>query len=506
MRQRLLAAVAFVALATAARADPAVLNRIADEGFGHSQVVPTLQGLTEAFGPRLTASPQSEAAAGWAAEKFQALGLNVSMERFPFPQGWSFSRADARLLGEGGRTLRILPEAWTPGTAGPVRGQTVVVIIKSPADYAQYRGKLKGRIVLVGGPVAIKTAPSDVQRLDAAALAKLAQPEAEDDSWIAGYLAEDAERDQLDKFLAEEGAIAAVWPSPRSGGVIQATGYTYWPDRPRHMPQLVMGREDFNALARSTNSELEIDVAASFHPDRNSAVNVIADIPGETDEVILVGAHFDSWHAATGALDNGAGVAILMEAARLIKASGVKPHRTIRFGLWQGEEQGMQGSQAYAARHFGARPKPKDGLERYPLRIRQRLDPITPGPERDRYVLSFNIDAGSGRIRGLNAGPDPRAQALLEQWRKPVARYGVDVISPQVMQQSDDWAFRDIGLPAFGFVQDPLDYFSRTHHSSLDLIDYARPDELSQAAVVVASYLWQAAEWTGRLDPAAPKP
>jgi carboxypeptidase Q len=470
MRQRLLAAVAFVALATAARADPAVLNRIADEGFGHSQVVPTLQGLTEAFGPRLTASPQSEAAAGWAAEKFQALGLNVSMERFPFPQGWSFSRADARLLGEGGRTLRILPEAWTPGTAGPVRGQTVVVIIKSPADYAQYRGKLKGRIVLVGGPVAIKTAPSDVQRLDAAALAKLAQPEAEDDSWIAGYLAEDAERDQLDKFLAEEGAIAAVWPSPRS------------------------------------NSELEIDVAASFHPDRNSAVNVIADIPGETDEVILVGAHFDSWHAATGALDNGAGVAILMEAARLIKASGVKPHRTIRFGLWQGEEQGMQGSQAYAARHFGARPKPKDGLERYPLRIRQRLDPITPGPERDRYVLSFNIDAGSGRIRGLNAGPDPRAQALLEQWRKPVARYGVDVISPQVMQQSDDWAFRDIGLPAFGFVQDPLDYFSRTHHSSLDLIDYARPDALSQAAVVVASYLWQAAEWTGRLDPAAPKP
>jgi hypothetical protein len=398
-----------------------------------------------------------------------------------------------------GRKLAIIPEAWTPGLAAPLVAPAVIISASAAADLKIYAGKLRGRIVLIAPHDTLDLGPAAVERLDSRSLAGLAEPQREPAyAWKGRFKAWQDFRETLDRFLAAEGAIATIWRSPRAGRVIEATGYTSTPGEERRLPQLVMAAEDFSKTARrlrhDPSTRIFLDVRTRFYPERTSGTNVLAEIPGQgrDPEVVMVGAHLDSWHDATGAMDNGAGVAVVLEAARILRKVGARPRRTIRFALWDGEEQGLLGSVDYVRRHVATRPESKS--ERWPPFMQDvRPTPLIPLPGRERLRLYFNIDYGGGRIRGVYAPGTARGHALLAGWMAPLATLGVSVISPWQISESDDWSFADAGVATALFVQDPLDYNSRTHHSDLDTIDYARGEDLKQAAVVMATLIYRAA-------------
>lgn len=508
----------FALLASApalAAPDPQMVNRIADQAFNHGEVVETVAYLTDRIGPRLTNSPGIRAAEDWTAGRFRGWGLsNVRKEGFEFGRGWSIERASVRMTGPRPLLLRSIPIAWTPATDGALSAPIIVAPMKRESDFAQWRGKLKGRIVLVSWPRPPRDATKPAfERLDAKDIAELddyEQPVTDPksgDGWLK-YLTFGR---KLDAFLAAEGAVGWARMSNRDGGLVHGEGYQHRVGETPKLPGVELAAEDYRRLARLAKDgevTLEIDSRVRFHDEDSNGYNILADLPGSDDKAgyVMAGAHLDSWVAADGAADNAAGSAVVMEAARILASLKVKPRRTIRFALWAGEEQGLFGSADYLQRYLADRPANPDP-EKARLTYDFRLDqwPVTKKPGYDEMKGYFNIDNGGGKLRGIYAEGNFAAVPVLQDWLSPFGSLGVDQVVAQPTRGTDHEFMAQIGLPAFQFIQDPLDYGSTVHHSSVDTFDHLRPQDLRQAALVLASVLWSAANADKPL-PAGPLP
>ncbi|GAA0869806.1 M28 family metallopeptidase [Brevundimonas basaltis] len=500
-------AIAFAVPATvsAQEVDRVAVNRIIDQGFNHSEVMETAAHLTDRIGGRITNSPQMRETERWTQQWFRDRGLsNVRAEGFEFGRGWSMVRSDVRMIAPRPLELRAIPVAWTPGTDGTVSGEVILAPMSRVADFDKYRGKLAGKIVMISEPTDAEDPTSPQFRRwtddELAGRTGYNQP-----THSHVNVSRDGGRDnfalRMDEFLAAEGALGWVRMSYRDGGLLHGAGYTHRTGATPTLPGMELAAEDYRRLARLSRAgaapALEMMSEVRFHDEDVNAYNVLADIPGtsRSGEYVMAGAHFDSWAAADGAVDNAAGTAVVMEAARILKALNVRPKRTIRFALWNGEEQGLHGSLAYVDRHLATRaPLGDPELDALPNGQTWRARwPVQPRPGYSDLVAYFNIDNGSGRIRGINAEGNVAAAAVFEEWLKPFYSLGATTVSLRPSGGTDHVYMQTVGVPGFQFIQDPLDYGSRLHHTSIDSYDHLQPEDLRQAAVVLAGLLLAAA-------------
>lgn len=502
--------------------DLGVMTRIRDEGFHRSQAAATAAYLTDRIGPRLTGSPELKEANEWTRRQLADWGLaNAHLEAWgPFGRGWSFSRSLVTMIAPRQVQLPALPKAWTPGTSGEVRGEAMRVTIDSEADLARWRGKLAGKVVLLdkAQDVSAKASRSEPRRYTPEALAELTAFEVADAASPADRQARRERfrlRGVVRKFLYEEKALASIEASPLPWGVIRVgSGGPYKEGEPPVVTGLVMAAEPYNRLVRLLDAgqkvELAIDVQARYDTADAMAYNTVAELPGSDPrgEVVMAGAHLDSWHAGTGATDNAAGCAVAMEAVRILAALRLRPRRTVRIALWTGEEEGLLGSAAYVAQHFASRPPPPPpppGETALPSFMQEPSGPLTFKPEHARLSAYFNVDNGSGRIRGITAQENVALQPLFAAWLAPLADLGAATVSLRSVGSTDHVSFDRVGLPAFQFIQDELDYSSHTHHTNADVADHLDANDLIQASVVLASFLYDAANLPGLL-PRKPAP
>jgi hypothetical protein len=510
-------------LAVAEPVDHEMVTRIRYEGLQRSQVMDTLRGLTDGFGARLTASPAQREASTWAEARFRSWGLvNAHEEPFEFGEGWTFSECHVRAMAPFQGPLRALPLAWTIGTDGPRRGLATKAKLAGEQDFEALRGKLRGKILFIEPSVPARTLPDPSEerpykRYDEAGLRDIATyPVAAqaEPTFLDRTRGRWAFLDARNRFLVEEGALATVERSVRPAGIVWVTGGGGggWPGRSRGVPGLSMSVDHFDRIARALEDgkrvELEVEVAANFHRGDTPVGNVFAEIPGtgRDGEIVMASAHLDSWHTGTGATDNGAGVAVVMEAARILAALGVKPRRTIRFALWSGEEQGTIGSYTYVRNNVATRPPPESADQRaLPEFLWPPTWPITPKAAHARYSAVFNLDSGSGRIRGIHAQGNAAVAPIFRAWLEPFADLGATVVTLRSEPASDHARFDDVGVPGFMFLQDELEYRTRTWHTDLDTLNHVSREDLMQAATIMASFLYHAAVRPDRL-PRKPLP
>jgi hypothetical protein len=398
--------------------------------------------------------------------------------------------------------LRGIPIAWTPATNGVLNASVIVAPMISDKDFADWKGKLSGKIVLVTWPGPPKDeTETPFQRLSDADIAKLDKyqqpifdPEARQKR-IERYRF----RTKLDTFLAEEGAVAWIQMSRSEGRVVHGEGYNYRVGKTPKLPGLEIGAEDYRRLARLAKAgdvKLDIDSRVHFEDADHNAYNILADIPGRDPKAgyVMAGAHLDSWVAGDGAADNGAGTVVVMEAARILAGMGVQPKRTIRFALWAGEEEGLLGSGAYVEKHLARRPPASDpALADLPPYFSQDYFPVQTLPGFADMIAYFNIDNGSGKIRGIYTEGNVAVVPIFREWLSPFASLGAAAVVAEPTDATDHVFLSRLGLPAFQFIQDPLDYETRVHHTDLDTFDHLRPEDLRQAAVVLAGVLLDAA-------------
>jgi hypothetical protein len=522
MIPRLTLAVALAGLAGPALAqeklDWATLGRIRDEGFRHSQVMETAAQLTDVYGPRLTGSPQYRKAADWARQQLESWGLaNAHLESWPFGRGWSFERCSAHVVSPMAFPLVALPKAWTAGTNGPVRGKAMRVKAESEADVEALKGKVAGMILWVGQPRELK-GPEDggvFKRYTDKQLDDLEQyqiPGARGGRGPMGpgdreaFLKRRRLQQALDKLYAAEKPLAVVEPSDRDANVLRlGGGGSRKKGDPEAVTQIVVSASQWNRVARlldrKTDIEVEIDVKAAFHEDDTNGYNVVAELPGtdKKGEVVMLGAHLDSWHPGTGATDDGAGSAVMMEVGRILESIDAKPRRTVRVGLWGGEEQGLLGSRAYVSEHFASRPEAKEpGPDELPAYMRNEPPPpITLKPDHAKLAAYFNLDNGTGKIRGIYLQENEAARPVFESWMDAVKDLGATRITMRNTGGTDHQSFDAAGLPGFQFIQDPIEYmdgsFFGTHHTDMDVYDRLQREDLMQAAVVIATFAYNAA-------------
>ena len=506
-----------------AKPDPEVINQIRDQGFNHSQVMPTLQHLTDTFGPRLTNSPQMREASRWTMERLRGWGLrNAHQEAFEFGRGWTYDKASIDMLSPRKTSLHGIPLAWTPGTAGPTEAEVVYLDAVTEAELQKYRGKLAGKVVMLNEPTDFDEPHREIsKRYTATELAEMknfnlkalaSHAHAPEDS-IEARRKDLQFNEAREAFLKAENVKGALFRSSWDGGLVRVMGRNYRVGKTFPVPALMLSVEHYNLLARLLDSgvqpKITFNVEAKFHDEDVNAHNTLAEIPGTgaKPEVVMLGAHLDSWHGASGGVDNAVGVAVTMEAMRILKAINLQPKRTIRIGLWAGEEQGLLGSAAYVERHFATRPKPTDPKERaLPQWVWSSPGwPITKLPDYDLLSVYFNMDHGSGKLRGIYAQGNAGARPLFADWFGQVADLSDGTITINSTGSTDHVSFDDVGLPGFQFIQDPLDYFSRLHHTHVDSYDHAIPEDLKQAAVVMATMVYNAATTEARM-PRKPLP
>jgi hypothetical protein len=414
--------------------------------------------------------------------------------------------------------LEALPEAWSPGTEGPVRGRVVRATLESVEDLEEWYGKLGGTIVLLGDEATPKQIEAELfRRLDEAELEELEQydiPGEGGNEWRQRRLKRFKFWERLAAFLEEEGVLATIEPSSRDNGLVRVTGNSSKREggRPLGVPALAMTTEHYNRLVRMLDRdiepELEIDVAVRWFEDDGQGYNTIADMKGSdlADQIVMVGGHLDSWHTGTGATDNGANCAVIMEALRILKDAGLKPRRTIRAALWSGEEQGYLGSRDYVKRHLATRPEPTDPEQlALPTFARELTWPIEPLPGHSKISAYFNIDNGGGQIRGIYAEENAAIVPIFEAWLEPFADIGATSVTMETTFGTDHQPFDRVGIPGFQFVQDDMDYTGRTHHSNVDTYDHLDPEDLKKSAVILASFIWHAAN-RDELLPRKPMP
>ena len=513
-----------------AEVTPDVISKIKDEGLKRSQLPATLSYLTDVIGPRLTGSPGLKRANNWTRDKLSEWGLqNAKLEPWgPFGRGWTLKRFSAIVNEPQTIPLIAFPYAWSPGTEGPVTAEVVLFDPKTTKDLEALKSKLKGKIVLSGNPreVAAHFKPEGI-RLTETELLKMADA-ADPAPRTPGARrrrpnragAQSGGMDFIRKraqFLADEGVVAVCTPSRNGDGgtlfveqatVPQSAGRSWedparknaWDkDAPKIPTQLVVTIEHFNRLTRILKAgeavKMTLDLAVEFNDDDLMAYNTTAEIPGTDlkDEVVMLGGHLDSWHSGTGATDNAAGVSAAMEAMRILKALNLKPRRTIRVALWTGEEQGLYGSKAYVTQHFGEYPKDPVNDAVDALWITTHPRKLNVKPEYEKFCAYFNLDNGSGKIRGIHMEGNQAVRPIFRKWFEPFREMGAATLTPTPTGDTDHMSFDAIGLPGFQFIQDPLEYDSRTHHSNQDVYDRIQPDDLKQAAVVLATFAYQAA-------------
>jgi hypothetical protein len=440
-------------------------------------------------------------------ERLTAWGIpSARYERWgPFGPGWTNDRFVALALSPHSYPLTAYPKAWTPGTAGEVIADAVWAPVKTDADFQRYRGKLDGKFVLTA-PLeeAVPESGDPRRRYLSAELEQLTAP-------LPTAVRGPSEQTELAfarkrmEFFIGENVAALLEPSHGTRGTVVVgdgrlrddaalggAGFYPWPDAVA--PQVVLATEQYNRIVRTLEKgipvTLEMNIVNAYHPADADSVNVIAELPGSgaATDVVLIGAHLDSWHGGTGATDNAAGCAVMLEAMRILKATGLKMRRTVRLALWAGSEQGLLGSRAYVTYHFA--------------------DPATMlvKPEHAGLSAYFNLDGGTGAIRGIYLQGNEAAQPILAKWMEPFRRVGMTTLSLRTREGSDHLSFDAVGLPAFHFIQDPLDYESRTRHSNMDVFDEIEAAALAENAVIVASLVYHAANRTAPLPRKAMPP
>jgi hypothetical protein len=503
-KTRLLATAGLMFFAAAPVAAQSESARIMDEGLNRSQVMLTASELMDGIGPRLTASPNLMRAEEWAIAKFRSYGLsNIHREPFAFGRGWEIISSSAVMVTPRRVQMTAIPMAWSPPTDGTIRAEVIVAPMSKREHFAAWRGKLAGKIVMVTLPDTESGEPKE------SAFKRLTDTDfKEDDTYDLPDYDPDAvnmrkqRRDfpkELDAFLKSEGAVAWIKKSYRDGLLVHGEGYNYGIGETLSLPVLEVGAEDYRRLARLAKTgpapTVELTSNVRFSDGDGNANNVIADIPGTDPKAgyVMAGAHFDSWVAGDGASDNGAGSAVVIEAARILKAIGARPKRTIRFALWEGEEQGLLGSRAYIEQHFVSRPVDPNarGIEAY--YAWNEAYPITRKPGYGEMKAYFNMDNGSGKFRGIYAEHNVAAVPILKDWLAPYNDLGADRVVIGKTGGTDHVFMQAVGIQGFQFIQDPLDYGSRVHHSSVDTLDHMRADDMRQAAVVMAGMLLAAA-------------
>ena len=514
-----LSATLLVAVPSAAqvqeRVDMEMVGKIRHEAFKRSQVVQTLDYLTDTIGPRLTNSPSMARANEWTRQKLGEWGMsNVHDDPVPdLGRGWVFSEAGIEMLVPRAMPLHALPKAWTPGTGGTVEGEAIHAKLESQADLDKWKGKLKGKVVFTSEARAYKQGETpDWKRHDHDTLEDLVsypvptqsgKPGEDRAAMIERFRKRTEFVPVLNRFLAEEGVAATVDISSWDNGIIRvAGGGSRKAGEPTGVAGFVMMAEHYNtvmrALERKEPVRLRVQSDGRFTSDDNlTGYNTIAEIPGtgpRRNEVVMIGAHLDSWHTGTGAADNAAGVAVMMEAMRILKAVGARPERTIRVALWSGEEQGLVGSQDYVARHFAGYPEPTDPAQKaLPASLRENRGPLQRKPGYDKLSVYFNLDNGAGRFRGIYAQENMAVAPIFESWLRPFNDVGATTVATRNTGSTDHISFDRVGLPGFQFIQDQLDYFTNVHHTHLDVLDHASPEDLRQASAVIASFAYHAA-------------
>lgn len=519
IRMRLLlataAAIALAGAATAQQQASPPVNRIIDEGMNHSQVMPTVQHLTDVIGPRLTNSPQMRQAEAWTQAKFREWGLRaVHKEAYPFGRGWSIERSSVRMVTPRPVQLAAIPIAWTPATNGAATAPVIVAPMTKEADFAKWRGQLNGKVVMVTRP----DEPEDdtqvpFRRYSGDELAKLDQFQqpSYDPAAADRRLKRLGFAKALDSFLKAEGAVAMATMSYRDGKLLHGEGYLFGVSETATLPAVQIAAEDYRRLARLAKigpaPTLEIVSDVRFDDSDPNAYNILAEIPGTDPKAgyVMAGAHLDSWVAGDGAADNAAGSAMIMEAARILAATGVRPKRTIRFALWTGEEQGLLGSMAWVQEHLATRGTAADtqgqgGLARF-YGFTNRW-PITPRPGWGDLAAYFNIDNGGGKLRGIYAENNPAVVPIFQEWIAPFRSMGMTQVAIRPTGGTDHVFMQSVGAPGFQFIQDPLDYDSRVHHSSVDTYDHLRAADMRQGSTILAAFLLNAAN----ADKALPRP
>lgn len=508
-------------------APKADIDKIMDEGMNRSQAMNHIGYLTDVIGPRLTNSPNQRRASEWAKETFTKWGMKSYLEPFgPWGRGWSLKSFTAVLTEPNYRPVLAFPNAWSTSTKGAVTSEVIFIDAQDEKDFEKYKGKLKGKIVMINPPRELKNDPvglgapfSDEEINKFANYVKPNTPARTQEQVDASRL-EFAKKlvllFKMQRLVADEGAAVLIENSQRgSGGAVMVhnanliapsdpnviktlSGVTPWMKEaePYVIPAVTMANEDYNHLVRLIRQgvapKMTIDIQAQFHDEDMMGYNTFAEIPGTDpklkDEVVMLGAHLDSWHAGSGATDNAAGSGAMMEAVRILMATGLKPRRTIRVALWSGEEQGLNGSKAYVEKHFAQTPKPTKEVPK-PAPIK--------GADYDKLSAYFNMDNGGGKIRGIYLMENEAAKPIFEEWLKPFNSLGAKTATLMSRGSTDHVSFDSVGLPGFGFMQDPLNYSldfgMRTHHTNQDKFDVINPDNMKQAATVIAAFVYQAA-------------
>lgn len=500
------------ATATAGRAsaapealDYATIGRIKDEGLNRSQVMDHISWLSDVYGPRLTGSPNILRASDWAIRKFTEWGLvNAHREYWAFGRSWSLVRFQAHLIEPAVQPIIGFPASWSPGTNGTVTGDVVRVAIEKEADLAKYHGTLKGKILLsqparevpmLEGPIILRMTDKDF-----AEAATTPIPKGRDAAMTA-RMAGMAFRSKLMAFYADEGVVAVLdrgsdsvmaaggsdlsWQQQHPDGGTIFPGSVSREASAKGVPSITLAVEHYNRMVRVLDKglpvKIELQVETTFHDENASTpngFNTVAELPGTDpalkDEVVLIGAHFDSHPYGTGATDNATGSAAMMEALRIIKAVGAKPRRTIRIGLWAGEEQGLLGSRAYVKEHLGD------------------VTTMALKPEHAKLAAYFNSDNGTGRVRGIWMQGNMAVTPIFERFIEPLKDLGVEHLGPRSVTSTDHLSFDAIGIPAFQVMVDRLEYNSRTHHSNMDTVDRVQREDMVQQATVLAVLAYEA--------------
>lgn len=493
--------------------DQAAVQKIREEGLNHSQVMKTAFYLTDVSGPRLSGSPELRRAQEWAMGQLKTWGLsNVNLEKWgKFGKGWEVQKNYAAITVPYYHAIIAIPKAWTPSTNGAIKGDVVLIKADTVTDLDQYKGKLRGKIVIMDtkNELTRSTSP-DLKRytdedLDKMAKAEPAQPGARRPGGPAANFMEQrrrmmALRTAMNEFLVNEG-VGLVLSQGRGtdGTVFTTNGASYAEDAKPVAPELETSGEDYLRIVRLLRNgisvQMEADVQTKFYTDDLNGYDVVAEIPGTDkklkDQLVMIGGHFDSWHAATGATDNAAGSAVMMEAMRILKAIGFKPKRTIRLALWTSEEQGLFGSKFYVQNHFG---------DAKTMELK---------PEAAKVSAYYNLDNGTGKIRGIYLQGNKEIGPIFQSWLTPFKDLGASTVTISNTGGTDHLSFDAVGIPGFQFIQEPMDYNTRTHHSNQDTYDRLVEDDLKQAATIVASFVYnttQRAEMMPRKELPKPAP
>ncbi len=481
--------------------DLSAIAQIKDEGFNHSQVMEIMSYLTDVYGPRLTNSPNIKQAAEWTTDKMKEWQLaNVHLEQWgPFGKGWSNERFSLQVISPRPFPLIAYAQAWTPGTNGVVAAEAVWAPIQKEEDIEKYRGKLKGKFVLTAQVPEVKARfEAQAHRYtDAELTEESTQPvpggrPPADEERIARFRAQRELSQKIQKFLVEEGVAAWIGTSNGDDGTVYVqSGGGRDPKDPPAPPRATMAAENYGRLVRMLEKKppvavtLQADIQNKFYEDDLNSFNIIGEIPGsdksKADEIVMVGAHFDSWHSGTGATDNGAGSGVMLEAMRILKATGVKLRRTVRIGLWTGEEQGLLGSREYVKKHFGVWETDPAASDKENLKLL---------PEHGKLDAYYNVDNGTGKIRGIYLQGNESIAPLFTQWMEPFHNLGMTTLSIRNTGGTDHLSFDAVGLPGFQFIQDPIEYDTRTHHSNMDVYERLQEPDMRQMAVIVASFVY----------------